>query len=63
LKHGESAYKTEIKWLWLDAISLTTILVSVFQKDKCVFLEVHPWQYPEEVSPIVESLSFNGKAR
>jgi CubicO group peptidase (beta-lactamase class C family) len=63
LKDGTPAYRTEIKWLWLDAIPLTTILVSAFQEDKCVFLAVHPWQYPEEVSPIVESLSFNQATR
>jgi len=35
-----------------------TLIVSAFKDGKCVFLTAHPWQYPDEVAPIVESLTF-----
>ena len=59
LKDGTKAYKTKIKWLYKDGqIWITTLLVSAYKEDKCVFLSTHPIGDPEEVAWIVESLTF-----
>ena len=59
LEDGTKAYKTTIKWLYKNGqIWITTLLVSVYKENKCVFLEIHPAGDPEEVAWIVESLTF-----
>ena len=58
LKDGSKAYRTDIKWLFRGNFSLTTLIVSAFKDRKWVFLTAHPWQSPNEVAPIVESLTF-----
>lgn len=57
LKDGTKAYRTDIKWLFQGSFSLTTLVVSAFKDGKWVFLTAHPWQAPNEVAPIVESLT------
>jgi len=58
LKDGSKAYRTDIKWLFQGSFSLTTLVVSAFKDGKWVFLTAHPWQSPNEVASIVESLTF-----
>ena len=38
---------------------LTTLVVSSYKDNKCVFLATHPMLNAEKFAPIVESLSFN----
>lgn len=58
LKDGAEAYRTVIEWLFQDSFPVISLVVSAFKDGKCVFLTAHPWQYPDEVAPIVESLTF-----
>ena len=58
LKDGTKAYRTDIEWLFRRSFSLTTLTVSAFKDGKWVFLSAHPWQAPNEVASIVESLTF-----
>ena len=58
LKDGTKAYRTDIEWLFQGSFSLTTLVVSAFKNGKWVFLTAHPWQAPNEVASIVESLTF-----
>ena len=58
LKCGTRAYRTDIKWLWKNCLQFTTIVVSALKDGKCVYIAVHPWQDPEEVASIPESLTF-----
>jgi len=56
LKDKTKGYRTDIKWRFQGIVSLTTLVVSAFIDGKWVFLATHPWQAPDEVAPIVESL-------
>jgi hypothetical protein len=58
LKDGTTAYKTRINWLFQGSFPLKTLAVSAFRGGKWVFLTAHPWKNPEEVAPIVGSLTF-----
>ena len=58
LKDGGKAYRTDIEWLLQGSFSLKTLVVSAHKDGKWVFLAAHPWQAPNEVAPIVESLTF-----
>ncbi len=59
LKDGTRAYRTDINWLFQGSFPLKTLAVSAFRDGKWVFLTAHPWKNPDEVAPIVESLTFN----
>jgi len=58
LKCGAQAYRTDIKWLWNGSFPLNTVLVSAYKDGYCVYTATHPMQNPENVAPIVQSLSF-----
>ncbi len=60
LKCGTIAYRTDIKWLWNHSIQFSSIIVSTFKGDKCVFIGTRstPWQNQEELASILESLTF-----
>ena len=59
LRCGAKAYRTDIKWLWNNQLELTTLVVSSYKDNKCVFLATHhPMLNAEKFAPIVESLSF-----
>ena len=58
LKCGTKAYRTDIKWLWQGSFPLSTVLVSAYKDGYCVYTATHPMQNPENVAPIVQSLSF-----
>ncbi len=58
LKCGSKAYRTDIKWLWSGSVLLNTILVSAYKDGYCIYMATHPMQNPENVAPIVQSLSF-----
>jgi len=57
LKDGSKAYRTDIEWLFRGSFSLTTLAVSAFKDGKWVLLTTHPSRAPNEVAPIVESLT------
>jgi CubicO group peptidase (beta-lactamase class C family) len=56
LKCGTIAYRTDIEWLWNNSLKITALVVSAYKDGKFVFVAAHPWQYKEEVAPLVESL-------
>ena len=58
LKCGTPAYRTDIKWLWNGYIPLTSLVVSAYKGNKCVYLATHAGPNPEKFAPIVESLTF-----
>ena len=58
LKCGTKAYRTDINWLWNGSFPLNTVLVSAYKDGYCVYTATHPMQNPENVAPIVQSLSF-----
>jgi CubicO group peptidase (beta-lactamase class C family) len=58
LKCGTVAYRTDIKWLWNDQLTVTSIVVSTYRNGQCVYLAVHPMSMPERFTWIVESLTF-----
>ena len=58
LKWGTSAYRTDIKWVWNSFYQITSLVVSSFKDNKCIYLVVNPMQNPEKFAPIVESLRF-----
>lgn len=59
LKCGTPAYRTDIKWLWNGYIPLTSLVVSAYKGNKCVYLATHARPpNPEKFAPIVESLTF-----
>ena len=58
LNCGTKAYRTDITWLWNNALPITTFLVTAYKDDKCIFLCAHPWKYHDKAEPIVQSLSF-----
>jgi len=57
LKCGTKAYKTDITWLWNNAIPVSTFLVSVYKDDKFIFLNAHPLKNQDKFEPIVLSLT------
>lgn len=59
LKCGTIAYKTYIKWIWNQALELSSTVVSAFKDDKCVFLEIRAmtWKH-KKLASIAESLTF-----
>ena len=59
LKDGTRAYRTRINWRFQGSFPLKTLAVSAFRDGKWVFLTAHPWKDPDEVAPVVESLTFN----
>jgi len=58
LKDDTKAYRTDIEWKWQGSYALTTLSVSAFKEGKWVLLTTHPPRAPNEVAPIVESLTF-----
>jgi len=58
LKCGASAYRTDIKWVWNNGFQLTSLVVSSYKDNKCVYLATHPMLNPERFASIVESLTF-----
>jgi hypothetical protein len=58
LKCGTKAYRTDFTWLWKNGVPMTTLLVSAYKDGKAIGLFVHTSQNPEEVEPIVQSLTF-----
>ncbi len=58
LKDGTKAYRTDMEWLFQGSFSITTLVVSALKDGKWVSLATHPWQAPNEVASIVESLTF-----
>lgn len=58
LKCGTKAYRTVIKWVWNNPFQLTSVVVSSYKDNKCVYLAVHPMLDLERFSSIVESLTF-----
>ena len=58
LKCGTRAYRTDIKWIWNNYIPLTSLVVSAYKDNKCVYLATHTSANPEKYSQIVESLTF-----
>ena len=57
LKCGTKGYRSDIHWMWQDSFPLQTVLVSAYKNGKCIFVAAHPNQNPENVAPIVQSLS------
>jgi hypothetical protein len=58
LKCGTSAYRTDIKWVWNNYYQITSIVVSSYKDNKCIYLAVNPVQNPEKFAKIAESLRF-----
>jgi hypothetical protein len=58
LKCGTKAYRTDITWLWNNAVRMTDFLVSVYKDGKCIFLLAETWKYHDNLEPIVQSLTF-----
>lgn len=58
LKCGTSAYRTDIKWVWNNYYQITSIVVSSFKDNQCIYLVVNPVQDHEKFAKIVESLRF-----
>ena len=58
LKCGTPAYRTDIKWVWNNYIPLTSLVVSAYKGNKCVYLATHAGPNPEKFATIVESLTF-----
>lgn len=59
LKDGTKAYRTELEWLWQGTLSITTIVVSAFKEGEFVYLTTTSlWKENEEVTQIIESLTF-----
>ncbi len=58
LKGGTRAYRTEIRWLWKNSISIKTILVTAYKNGKAVFVCAHPWKGSRTIEPIFQSVGF-----
>ena len=58
LKDGTKAYRTDIGWKWQSSFAVTTLSVSAFKDGKWVLLTTHATRVPNELAPIVESLTF-----
>jgi hypothetical protein len=58
LSCGSRAYRTDIKWTYADLFQVTSLVVSSFRDNKCVYLVIHAGQNPEEFASVVESLTF-----
>jgi len=58
LKCCTKAYRTDIKWLWNNAVRMTDFLVSAYQDGKCIFLLAETWKYHDNLEPILQSLTF-----
>jgi CubicO group peptidase (beta-lactamase class C family) len=56
LKCGTKAYRCDMKWIWNDTTPITTLLVSAYKDGHCIYMAAHPWENPEKVAPIVQSL-------
>jgi len=59
LKCGARAYRTDLRWVYQDLYQMTSVVVSSYKGDQCVFLIVHSVGSPERFAPIVESLRFD----
>jgi len=57
LECSTKAYRTDIKWVWKNHFQLTSLVVSAYKDNKCVYLVTHPMN-PEKYVSIVESLKF-----
>jgi len=58
LKCGTSSYRTDIKWIWNHNFPITSLVVSTYKNNKCIYLAVNPTGNPDQFAPIVESLRF-----
>lgn len=59
LRDGTPAYRTDIQWILSQGSPSTSVFVSAFKADKWVLLAAHPiWQEPQDIVPMVESLTF-----
>jgi CubicO group peptidase (beta-lactamase class C family) len=59
LECGTAAYRTDIKWVWRNAMPIITFLVSAYKDDQLVYVCAHPWRDHHYAEPIVMSLRFN----
>jgi CubicO group peptidase (beta-lactamase class C family) len=58
LNCGTRAYRTDIRWVYKDYYQLTSLVVSAYKGNQCVYLVIHAGANPEKFAPIVESLTF-----
>jgi CubicO group peptidase (beta-lactamase class C family) len=58
LNCGSRAYRTDIKWTYSDLLQVTSLVVSSFKDNKCIYLVIHAGRNPEKVASVVESLTF-----
>ena len=58
LKCGTNAYRTDIKWVWNNYIQITSLVVSSYKDNKCIYLVVNPTLNPEKFTAIVGRLRF-----
>jgi hypothetical protein len=58
LECGTRAYRTDIQWIWNNTYQITSLVVSSYKDNQCVYLVVNPIQDPEKFAKIVESLRF-----
>jgi hypothetical protein len=58
LSCGSRAYRTDIKWTYADLYQVTSLVVSSFRDNKCVYLVIHAGQNPKQFASVVESLTF-----
>ena len=58
LNCGTRAYRTDIKWTYIDFYQVTSLVVSSYRDNKCVYLVIHAGPNPKKFAPVVESLTF-----
>ena len=61
LKCGNRAFRTDIKWVFNKRVPMTTVLLTSYQGDKCVYICIHQSQKTENVDTIIDSLTFYEK--
>lgn len=57
LNCGSRAYRTDIKWTH-HYFQVTSLVVSSYRDNKCVYLVIHTGRNPEKFASVVESLTF-----
>jgi CubicO group peptidase (beta-lactamase class C family) len=58
LNCGTPAFRTDIKWVYNNFLEVTSLVVSSYKENRCVYLAIHPGTAPDKYAPIVESLTF-----
>jgi CubicO group peptidase (beta-lactamase class C family) len=61
MKCGTPAYRTDIKWLFNRRVPMTTMLLSSYRGDQCIYICVHQSNRPENVDTIIDSFTFYEK--